>query len=88
MLKDRTQAHAFGSPGIDAGGRIVLGTATTAKVLVVDSTGKVLHSAASAVVADTTIDPTGAGVVGPISVTVTEISNAAHTLTVYWSVKK
>lgn len=78
----------YGGTGIDAGGRIALGTATTAKVSVVDATGRVLHSPTNAVTASVDIPPTAAGVVGPLLVTVTEISNAAHTLTVYWSVKK
>ena len=88
MKLNNNSQFSFGSPGIEAGGRIVLGTATTAKVLVTDQTGKVLHSAASAVTSNTDIDPIPAGVQGPLLVTVTEISNSAHTLTVYWTVRR
>lgn len=80
--------RGLGGSGIEAGGRIVLGTATTAEVLVKDGMGKVLHSAASPVIANVDIDPISHGIKGPLTVTVTNISNSAHTLTVYWSVKK
>jgi len=75
----------FGGPGVEAGGRIVMTTATTAHVLVEDATGKVLHDATITV--DTDIDPIPAGVMCPLTATATSVS-AAGTLTVYWSVKK
>lgn len=74
----------FRGGGVEAGGRIVLGTATTADVLVTDGVGRELYN--GTVTDDVTIDPASRGVVAPISVTVTNISNAAHTLSVYWSV--
>lgn len=86
MLNHR--GRLFGSPAIEAGGRIDLGTATTAKVAVTDANGRVLHSGAAAITSDTDIASTAGAIKGPISVTVTEISNAAHTLTVYWGVKR
>ncbi len=79
--------RAFGSPGIEAGGRVVLGTATTADVTVTDATGKVLLNQAS-IVANLDIDSQANGIKGPLKVTVANISNASHTLTVYWSVRK
>lgn len=85
-MRQAKNGKIFGSSGIEAGGRIVLGTATTADVLIVDATGKILHNAT--VTSNKTIDPIPAGVKGPISVAVTNISNSAHTLTVYWWVKK
>ena len=87
-MRDRQGNRNYGGTGIDAGGRIALGTATTAKVAVTDATGRVLHSPTNAVTASVDIPPTAAGLVAPLTVVVTEISNAAHTLTVYWSVKK
>jgi hypothetical protein len=79
---DRT----FRGGGIEAGGRIVLGTATTVDVVVADGRGRQLYS--GTVVANTNIDPVPVGIAGPIKVTTTNISNAAHTLTVYWSIKE
>lgn len=76
----------FGSPGIEAGGRIVLGTATTVDVVVTDANGKVLYN--DTVVADVDINPVAHAVQGPLMVTTTNISNAAHTLSVYWGIKK
>jgi hypothetical protein len=73
--------------GIEAGGRVDLGTATTADVLVKDGTGKVLISTVT-YTSDTDILPIPTGVTGPITVTVTNISNAAHTLKVHWWVKR
>lgn len=87
MVQVRNNGRAFGSMGVETGGRIVLGTATTADVTVKDTNGKVLYSA-TGVVANTTINPIPAGVQGPLLVTIANISNAAHTLTVYWGVKK
>lgn len=87
MLKQRNGLPARFS-GIDAGGRINLGTATTVKVLVEDQDGVVLHSAAAAVTEDTDIDPVPRGVRGPLKVTTTEISNAAHTVTVTWGIRR
>lgn len=86
MLRS-TGDRTFRGGGIEAGGRIVLGTATSADVTVKDSTGRVLYSS-TGVVANTTIDPAPRGVVGPLKVTVANISNAAHTLSVYWSVNE
>jgi hypothetical protein len=80
--------NRYGGPALEAGGRIVLGTATTVKVLVEDQNGVVLHSAAAAVTANVDIEPIPQGVKLPLLVTTTEISDAAHTLTVYWSIKK
>lgn len=77
----------WGGDGIEAGGRVVLGTATTADVLVTDTQGKVLK-ATTTFAANGTIDPIPAGVKGPLLVTITNISNAAHTLTVFWNVKR
>lgn len=88
MVQVRNHGRAFGSAGIEGGGRIVLKTATSVKVLVVDANGVVLHSDASAVTSNTDIAPIPQGVQGPLKVTTTSISNAAHTLIVYWSVKK
>ena len=79
---------AGGGAGIEAGGRIVLGTATTVKVEVLDATGKVLHSNGTAVTANKDIQPVAHGVQLPLTVTTTEISNSAHTVTVHWSVKR
>ena len=76
---------SYGS-GLDAGGRIDLGTATTAVVTITDSLGVVLHS--GTVTTDTTVAPTAQGLQGPILVTVASISNSAHTLTVSWKIKK
>lgn len=87
MLQTKN-GRTFGSAGIETGGRIILGTATTAKVLIKDANGKVLHDNASAVTASKTIDPVPTGVKGPLVVTVTEISNAAHTLAVTYGVQK
>jgi len=75
--------RVFGSAGIEAGGRIVLGTATTASVSVVDSNGVVLTS--GTVTSNTTVAPVPRGVQGPLKVTV---SASNGSLTVYWSVKK
>lgn len=86
MLNRKLNSRAFGSAGLDAGGRVDLGTATTADVVVKDTLGKVIYSAT--VTSDTDISPTAAGVQGPLKVTVTNISNSAHTLTVYWYVRK
>lgn len=77
----------YGGPGIDLGGRIVLGTATTVDVTVKDSDGKVLYSA-TGITTNVSIDGTGNGIKGPLLVTTANISNAAHTLTIYWKVKK
>lgn len=77
----------FRKSGIEAGGRIVLGTATAATVLVKDGTGRVLYNAA--VTASTDIPAGPAGVTGPITVTATSVSNSTTgTFTVYWWVKK
>lgn len=86
-MLDYTDGSHLGGAGIEAGGRIDLGTATTADVTIKDQLGKTVYSKV-AVVADVDIDPVAAGVVGPLTVTVANISNAAHTLTVYWFVKK
>ena len=86
MLQVRN-SRKFGSPGIEAGGRIVLGTATTADVTVKDANGKVVYSA-TGITANTDINPVPTGVKGPLKVTVANISNSAHTLTVYWVVRK
>lgn len=75
----------YGS-GLDAGGQIEMGTATSAAVLVTDANGIVLHNAT--ITDDTTVEPTAQGISGPLKVTVTSISNAAHTLTVRWKLKK
>lgn len=80
------QAHngrVFGSAGVEAGGRIVLGTATTGHIVVYDSVGKVLHD--TVVTSNKTIDPIPAGVKGPIFV---DQSSSDGDFTIYWSVKK
>lgn len=79
---------AGGGAFVEAGGRIVLGTATTVKVEVVDALGKVLHANTLAVTVNQDTDPIPAGVQLPLKVTTTAISSGAHTLTVYWSVKR
>lgn len=85
MICDRTDRVARFS-GIDGGGRINLGTATTVGVLVEDQNGVILHNAT--ITTDTDVDPVPRGVKGPLKVTTTSISNAAHTLTVTWSLKR
>lgn len=87
-LIQRKNSKTMGGPAIECGGRIVLGTATTVKVLVKDSNGVVLHTADVAVTENVDIPPIPQGVKCPLLVTTTEISNAAHTVSVYWSVKK
>lgn len=73
--------------GIEAGGRIVFGTATSATVAITDARGVALYPS-TAIVASTTIAPVPRGVKGPITVVVSAISNSAHTLSVYWTVRK
>lgn len=82
-----TGDRTFRRSGIEAGGRIVLGTATTVDVTVVDGVGRVLYSS-TGVVASVTIDPGPRGVVPPLKVTTANISSASHTLSVYWSVRE
>lgn len=77
----------FGGAGLEAGGSIKLGTATTVDVTVKDGNGRVIY-AATGIVADTVIDPIAGMVQGPLNVTIVNISNAAHTLTVYWGIKR
>lgn len=84
-LTNAKSGRKFGGPGIEAGGRIQLGTATTAEVAVTDANGRVLHSAAAAVTTDTDIAPVPMGVKAPLTATVT---NADGSLEVFWSVKK
>lgn len=86
-LVQAKNGRTFGSSGIEGGGRIVLGTATSVDVQVVDATGVVLL-ATTTITSNTTIDPVPRAVKGPLTVTTTNISNAAHTVTIYWSVKK
>lgn len=87
QMKHIGEARVFNGAGIEAGGRVVLGTATSADVTVKDSLGRVIY-AATGIVSNTDIEPTPMGIHGPLLVTVANISNAAHTLTVYWSVKR
>lgn len=86
-MLDYNDGSPAGFAGIEAGGRIVLGTATLADVTVKDALGKTIYSD-TAIAASTDIDPIPVGVLGPLNVTVANISNAAHTLTVYWSIKR
>lgn len=81
MLNARGYA---GASGIDAGGRVDLGTATTAVVTVVDSIGRVLINGVT-YTSDTDISPTAAGIVGPLLATV---ASSNGTLTVRWNVLK
>ena len=86
MVRQYRSLH-FGGAGIEAGGRIVLGTATSVDVTVKDQNGKVLYTA-TGITANVTIDPIAAAIQGPLLVTTANISNAAHTLSVYWGVRK
>ncbi len=86
QMVDYYDGSTFVGAGIEAGGRIDLGTATTAVVTVTDSLGKVLYT--GTVTVDTDVSPTPMGVKAPLFVTVTSISNSAHTLTVYWFLKR
>lgn len=80
---------AFGEAGIEAGGRIVLGSGTTTvKVKIVDNTGKVLYSDANAVTANTDIAPIPTGIRGPLYVTTTNINDVTKTVTIYWFIKR
>lgn len=85
-MKRQYRDLALGGDAIEAGGRIDLGTATTADVVVKDANGTVLHNAT--ITSDTDVAAAAKGVRLPLNVTVTNISNSAHTLTVYWSVRK
>lgn len=85
MVRRRGE-RTYRAAGIEAGGRIVLGTATTVDVTVTDANGVVLYD--GTVTSDTTVDPVPRWVDGPISVTTENISNSAHTLSVYWGIKE
>lgn len=87
-LLQADNGRTFGSPAIEAGGRIILETATTVRVLITDANGVVLHSAGTAVTANKDISPIPRGVQGPLYVTTTDISSPTHTLTVIFYVKK
>lgn len=71
----------------ELGGFVKLGTATTIDVSVADANGKIVY-AATGIVANTNITPNVIGILGPLYVTITNISNAAHTATIYWNIKK
>lgn len=90
MVQDDPQDTGLpaGGPGIEAGGRVVLGTATSADVNVLDANGTVLLTSTTVGVGNLDIEPDAHGVMMPLKVIVANISNAAHTLTVYWFVKK
>lgn len=85
MVSQRS-GRVFGSPGIEAGGQITLGTSEGADVVVTDATGKVLYN--DTVTEDVSITAGPHGVQGPITVTVTNNTDNSHTLTVYWSIKR
>ena len=87
LQDDDQQGLPAGGPGLEAGGRVVLGTATQVDVTVLDANGLVLYDV-NALGADIDIEPDAHGVMMPLTVTTDNISDAAHTLTVYWFVKK
>lgn len=74
----------FGGTGVDAGGRVQLGSATTVTVTVVDSTGKKFINGVT-YTSSTDIAPTAAGVVGPMLVT---ISGSNGSSIIHWGVLK
>jgi hypothetical protein len=88
VIEGSNPARVWGGGGVSEGLRIELGTATTAKVEVKDSSGRVLHSAASAITADVDPDTAQRIVNGPLTWTVTEISDAEHTLTIRIGVRE
>jgi hypothetical protein len=81
---DRT----FGSPGIEAGGRLVLVGSGTIRYTLTDATGKILADESDAdVTASKSYDPTAAGVKGPLSWNVTTYTGFTSA-TLHWSVRK
>lgn len=76
----------FGSPGVEAGGFIELLTATSATLSIRDSRNRLLYS--NSITASTSVPAAASGVTGPLTVTVSAISNSAHSLKVTWWVKK
>lgn len=84
-MKKARYLTAWGGTGIEAGGRIVLGTGTTGKFQITDANGKVLYSNAAAVTTNTDIAPIPAGILGPITIVATATDG---TFTIYWSVKR
>lgn len=86
-LKRSDTSRSMHGSASELGGRIILGTATSVDVVVTDANGKVLFTQ-TGISSSTDIDPDVIGVLGPLYVTTTNISNSAHTLTVVWTLKK
>lgn len=86
-MVNRYNNNPVGGHAIEGGGTVVLGTATTVDIQILDA-NDVEIVAATTFTADGVIAPIPRGVELPLKVTTTNISNSAHTVTVRYAVKK
>lgn len=83
VLIRSSTAGSFTSPGLDAGGRIVLVSGTTQDVEVTDAAGNILFS--DTVIASVSVDPTARGLLGPLYY---NIGAGDGVITIYWWVRR